>query len=210
MAAINSAVASVATQEYVFALKDTDNRTGRRGEGSGEAESKILGAYGQDVFNENGNLLLRFAEGNKLALLSTLFCSSKSGVSYTFQSASRSKGQTRLDYILTKQAGRRLIRCVNVRRPALEAPQSDNNPVYARVHIPRRSAPHRRKRDSTKVTMKTSDLWRLTADPNLRCQVTNAIVASLPPTPRWHLHQGPRHRHSRRYIFRRDRTGTAL
>ena len=30
-------------------------------------------------------------------------------------------------------------------------------------------------------TPKTADLWRLIADPNLRCQVANAIVAALPP-----------------------------
>ena len=58
----------------------------------------------------------------------------KSGVSYTFQSANRSKGQARLDYILTKQAGRRLIRCVNVRRPPLEGPESDHNLVRESPH----------------------------------------------------------------------------
>ena len=57
-----------------------------------------------------------------LCLLNTLFCTPKSGVSHTFQSANRSKGQERLYYILTKQADRRLIRCVNVDRPPLEVP----------------------------------------------------------------------------------------
>ena len=73
-------------------------RTGKRGEGGGEIDSKALGAYGRDVLNENGKLLLRFAEDNKLALLNTFFCTRKSGVSYTFQSANRGKGQARLDY----------------------------------------------------------------------------------------------------------------
>ena len=80
----------------------------------------MLGAYGRDMPNENGNLLLGFAEDNKLALLNTFFCTPKSGVSYTFQSANRSKGQVRFDYILTKQADHRLIRCVSVRRPSVE------------------------------------------------------------------------------------------
>ena len=74
------------------------------------------------MLNENDKLLLGLAEDNKLALLDTFSSTSKSGVSYTFQSANRSKGQARLDYILTKQADRRLIRCVNIRRPPLEAP----------------------------------------------------------------------------------------
>ena len=105
--------------------------------------SKVLGTYDFNKLNENGKLLLGFAEDNKLALLNTFFCTPKSGVAYTFQSANRSKGQVRLDYILTKQADRRLIRRVNVRRPPLEAPESDHNFVYAKVRIPRRSAPNR-------------------------------------------------------------------
>ena len=45
----------------------------------------------ETCLNENGKLLLGFAEDNKLALLNTIFCPPKSGVSYTFQSANRSK-----------------------------------------------------------------------------------------------------------------------
>ena len=177
MAALNCTVASVSAWEYVFVLKDANAGTGKRGKGGGETGSKVLGA------NENGKLLLGFAEDNKLALLNTFFCTPKSGVSYTFQSANRSQGQARLDYILTKQADRRLIRCVNVRRPPVEAPESDHNLVNAKVRIPRKSAPNRRKRDSTKETPKLADLRRLMTDPNLRCQVANAMVDALPPIP---------------------------
>ena len=156
-------------------------RTGKRGEGGGETDSKVLGAHGRDKLNENGKLLLGFAEDTKLVLLKTLCCTSKYGVSYTFQSANRSKGQARLDYTLTKQVDRRLIRCVNVRRPPLEAPESNHNLVYAKVRIPSRSAPSRRKRDITKETLKLDDLRRLMTDPNLRCQIVNAMVGALPP-----------------------------
>ena len=75
----------------------------------------MLGAYGRDVLNENGKLLLGFAENNKLALLNTFFSTRKRGISFTFQSANRGKGQARLEYIRTKQANRRLVRCVNAR-----------------------------------------------------------------------------------------------
>ena len=54
-------------------------------------DSKVLGAYGRDKLNENGKLQLGFAEDNKLARLNTLFCTPKSGVSYTYRSANRSK-----------------------------------------------------------------------------------------------------------------------
>ena len=141
----------MAALQYVFFFIDANAWTGKRGEGGGEAGKKMLGAYGRDVLNENVKLLLGFAEYNKLALLNTLFCTSKSGVSYTSQSANRSKGQARLDYILTKQADRRLICCIHVCRP-LEAPYLYHHFVYAKVWIPRRSAPNRRKRGSAEET----------------------------------------------------------
>ena len=97
MAALNCTVASVPAREYVFVLTDANAWTGKIGEGGGEADSKVLGACGRDMLNENGKLLLGFAEDNKLALLNTFFCTPKSGVSYTFRSANRSKGQARLD-----------------------------------------------------------------------------------------------------------------
>ena len=69
MTALNSTVASVPAREYVFVLTDTNARTRKRGEGGGEEDSKVLGAYGRDVLNENGKLLLGFAEDNKRTLL---------------------------------------------------------------------------------------------------------------------------------------------
>ena len=53
--------------------------------------------------------------------------------------------------------------------------------MYAKVRIPRNSAPNRRKRDNTKETPKLAGLRRLMTDPNLRCQVANAMVDALPP-----------------------------
>ena len=82
---------------------------------------------------------------------------------------------------MTKQADRRLIHCVNVRWPPLGVPESDHNLVYAKVRIPHRSAPNRRKRDSTKESPKLADLRRLVIDPKLRCQVASAMVDALPP-----------------------------
>ena len=183
MEALNCTVASVHAREYALVLTDANARTGKRGEGGGETDSKVLGAYDRDKLNENGKLPLGFAEDNKVALLNIFFCTPRSGVPYTSHSANRSKGQSHLEYILTKQVDRPLIRCVNVRRPLLEAPESDHNLVYAKVRIPRRSAPNRRKRDSTKGTPKVADLRRLMTDPNLRCQVANAMVDALPPIP---------------------------
>ena len=55
--------------------------------------------------------------------------------------------------------------------------------MYPKVRIPRRPAPSRRKRDSAKETPTLADLRRLMTDPNLRCQVANAMVDTLPPIP---------------------------
>ena len=55
--------------------------------------------------------------------------------------------------------------------------------MYTKVRISRRSAPNRRKRDGTKEVPKLADLRRLMTDPNLRCQVANAMVDALPPIP---------------------------
>ena len=53
--------------------------------------------------------------------------------------------------------------------------------VYVEVRILITSAPNRRKRDSSKGTLKTADFRQLMADPNLRCQLANAMVAALSP-----------------------------
>ena len=55
------------------------------GEEGGEEYSKVLGAYGGDVLNQNSKLLLDFAVDNKLAPLNILFCAPESGVSYPFK-----------------------------------------------------------------------------------------------------------------------------
>ena len=57
----------------------------------------------------------------------------------------------------------------------------DHNLVYAKVRIPRISAPNRRKRDNTKETPNMADLRCWMADQNLRCQVANAMADALPP-----------------------------
>ena len=73
MAALNCTVASVPAREYVFVLTDANAKTEKRGEGGGEADGNVLGANARDILNENGKLLLGFAEDNKLALLNTSF-----------------------------------------------------------------------------------------------------------------------------------------
>lgn len=115
MSALNSFVAPVPAWEHVFVLNDTNRGTGERGKGGGgNTDSKAVGTSGQDEFIENGNLLLHSADDDNLALLNTFFCTSKSGVSYIFQSTKRGKGQSRLDFILTTQEDHQLVRPLDV------------------------------------------------------------------------------------------------
>ena len=182
METLSCIVASVPAREYVFVSTDANARTGKRGEGGGEADSRCWAHMAETCSTQTATYCWVSQKTTKLALLNTLLSTLKSGVSYTIQSANRSKGQARLHETLTKQADHRLIRCVNVRRLPLEASESDRILVYAKVRIPRRSAPNRRKRASTKETPKLADLGRLMTDPNLRCQVANAMA---------HRHQSP-------------------
>ena len=70
----------------------------------------ILGAYGRDILNDNGELLLSFANNHDLAIVNTFFSTPKGGVSHTFNG----RGKKRIDYIPTRQRDRKLVRNVTV------------------------------------------------------------------------------------------------
>ena len=50
----------------------------------GSKDNKVLSAYGRDALNDNGELLLLFANNHHLALVNTLFSTPKGDVSHTF------------------------------------------------------------------------------------------------------------------------------
>ena len=64
---------------------------------------QVLGAFGRDELNDNGERLLIHATDNKLALLNTYYAASARGITYTFQSPNRGKAQYRLGHIPTRQ-----------------------------------------------------------------------------------------------------------
>ena len=55
MAALNCTVASVPARQYVSVLTDGKARTGTKGEGGGETDSKVLGAYDRDKPTKTAN-----------------------------------------------------------------------------------------------------------------------------------------------------------
>ena len=75
----------VPRHEQLFVLMDVNARTGRREEGGvGRKDNKILGAYCRDILNDNGELLLPFANNHGLAIVNTFVSTPKGGVSHTF------------------------------------------------------------------------------------------------------------------------------
>ena len=78
---LDRAVEEVPRHEQLFVLIDANARTGRREKGEvGSKDSKILGAYGRNTLNNNGELLLSFGNNHDLALVNTFFGTPKSGV----------------------------------------------------------------------------------------------------------------------------------
>ena len=73
---LDRAVKEVPRLEQLFVLMDANARTGRREEGEGRGrkqDSKILGAYGRDTLNDDGELLLSFANNHRLAYCEHVF-----------------------------------------------------------------------------------------------------------------------------------------
>ena len=94
---VDRVVEEVPEHEQLFVVMDANARTGRREKGQvGSKDRKILGAYGRDTLNDNnGELLLSFANNHDLALVNTFFSTPKGGVSRTFNG----RGKKRIDYI---------------------------------------------------------------------------------------------------------------
>ena len=108
---LDRAVKGVPRHEQLFMLMDANARTGRREKGGvGSKDDKIIGAYGRDILNDNGELLLSFANNHHLAIVNTFFSTPKGGVSHTFNG----RGKKRIDYILTRQRDRKFVRNVTV------------------------------------------------------------------------------------------------
>ena len=96
---LDQVVKGVPSRDHLLVLMDANDCTGMRG--IGWTESIVLGAYGRDELNDNGDRLLIDETDTKLALLNTYYATPARGIPYTFPSPNRGKAQYRLDYILT-------------------------------------------------------------------------------------------------------------
>ena len=171
------ALEEVPRHERLFVLMDANARTGRREKGQvGSKDSKILGAYGRNTLNDNGELLLFFANNHDPALVNTFFSTPKGGVSHAFNG----RGKKRIDYILTRQRNRRLVRNITVHPQPSFLPISDHNIVSAPVKLLGHFARNRRLRAPAKPPV---DRRRLVTDPQFRQEVATAVGRQLRANP---------------------------
>ena len=173
---LDRAVKEVPRHEQLFVLMDANARTGRRGKGGVGSNNRMLGAYSRDILNDNGELLLSFANNHDLAILNTFFSTPKGCVSHTFNG----RGKTRIDYILTRQRDRKLVRNVTVHPQPSFLPISDHDIVSAPIKPLGHFARNRRLRVSAKPPV---DRRRLVADPQLRREVATAVGRQLRANP---------------------------
>ena len=173
---LESAVSRVPSSDYLFVLINANARTGVR---MGEEDCKVIGAYGRDtrVSDSNGTSLLRFAGDNKLALVNTFFSVPKGCTSRTFN-GTRPTDRKRIDYIITRQSHRKLVRNVTVYlQPYAD---SDHNIVCARVRLPGRFARNRKQRAPT--GRKSIDRRAITSDTGRRERLIQLVAIELTQT----------------------------
>ena len=129
---LDIAVEEVPRHEQLLVRMDAYARIGKREKGQvGSKDSKNLGAYGRDTLNDNGELLLSFANSHDLAIVNTFFTTPKVGISRTFNE----RGKKCIDEILTRRRDRKFVRNVTVHPQPSLLPISDHNIVSAPVKL---------------------------------------------------------------------------
>ena len=174
---LESALSRVSSSDYLFVLIDANARTDvRMGE---EEDCKVIRAYGRDtrVSDSNGTLLLRFAGDNKLALVNTFFSVPKGCTSRTFN-GTRPMDSKRIEYIITRQSHRKLVRNVTVHLQSRA--DSDHNIVCARVRLPGRFARNRNQRAPT--GRESIDRRAITSDTDRHERLIQLLASQLTQT----------------------------
>ena len=150
---LGKAVKDVPRHQQLFVLMDANARTGRKEKGGvGSKDNKSFDTYGRDTLNDNGELLLSFANNHDLAIVNTFLSTPRGGVSHTFNG----RGKKRIDYIPRRN--------VTVHPQPSFLTISDHNIVSAPVKLLGHFARNRRLRVSAKLPV---DRRRLVTDSQL-------------------------------------------
>ena len=175
---LDRAVTDVPRHEQLFVLMDANARTGTREKGGVRIkDNKFFRDYGRFTLNDNGELLLSFANNHNLATVNTFFSTPKCSASHTFNG----RGEKRIDHILTRQRDPKLVRNVTVHPQPSFLPISDHNVVSAPVKLLGHFDRNRWLRVSAKPPV---DRRRLVIDPQLRQKVATAVRRHLRAKPR--------------------------
>ena len=170
-------IEEVTRHEQLFVFMDARARTERSEKGGvGSKDNKFLGAYGRDTFNGNGELQLSFANNHNLAIMNTFFCTSKDAISDTFNG----RGKKCVDYILTRQRNRKLVRKVTVRPQSSILTISDHHIVSAPVKLLDPLARNHRLRVPAEPPV---DRRCLVTDPQLRQEIATVVGRHLKANP---------------------------
>ena len=138
---LDRTVEEVPKHKQLFVLMDANARTEKREKrGIGIKDNQIIGAYSRDTLEDNGELLLFFANNHDLAIGNTFFSTPKGGVLHTFNG----RGKKRINHILTRQRDRKLVRNVTAHPQPSFLPISDRDIVSAPVKLLRHFARNRR------------------------------------------------------------------
>ena len=82
-------------EQQMFVLMDANARTGRKGGGRlVSVECKVLGAYGRDTLNGNGDRLFSITNNYGLALFKSFFSTAKKAILHTFGGEANKKSTT--------------------------------------------------------------------------------------------------------------------
>ena len=129
------------------------------------------------VSDSNGTSFLRFASDNKLALVNTFFSVPNGCTSRTFN-GTRPADRKRIDYIITRQPHRKLVRNVTVHLQPRADP--DHNIVCARVRLPGRCTRNGKQRAPT--GRKSIDRRAITFDTDRRKRLFQLVASQLTQT----------------------------
>ena len=116
----------------LFVLMDANARTGiREGESWGMRSVKFSVPTAEIHSTIMVSDSFRFSVNHGLALLKTFFSTADNAISHTF----KGRGKKRIDYILTRQQDRKIMRDVTVHPQPSSLPISDHNTVTAHLKL---------------------------------------------------------------------------
>jgi exonuclease III len=148
----------VNTKERVFIMIDANARTGVQS----DTNAKVVGNFGRDELNKNGERLINFCHKYKLCLANTFFQKKAKQHTYTKRGRNNSIYRWRLDYIVIRQEQRRNIMDAEVVQNS-ETFGSDHKMVRATFKYKMKGTPSKGRRHRNSKTIRDYSLLKYRA-----------------------------------------------